>query len=287
MATHIIASAMPPKKAVDFTRYRIVKPAWVMDSIQAGRLLPWTDYRVIEDGPRQKTIKFGDGKMFSQSTQQSPRGYRDQTQNSFYASQFQKPSQTPASSSPFRPGSAIKPPPAFLPPSDKVEDIDDMDVDALVHAPTERLEESEEKSHIPPIASEHTSPSLKIESAKIISEPVTEPPKVLATDRPDPPGGVSKAKPLTSEEHNALLLADPKIRKSSTANPDFLKQFYSESRLHHLSSWKAQLKARMQSMAAEKGPALKGIRKKGSRCYIMHVDFDSCKLLGELCLVHG
>src|SRR5512140_901971 len=37
MATHIIASSMPPKKTVDFTKYRVVKPAWVIDSIKAGR----------------------------------------------------------------------------------------------------------------------------------------------------------------------------------------------------------------------------------------------------------
>jgi len=41
---------MPPKKTVDFTKYRVVKPAWVMDSIKAGKLLPWSNYRVIDDG---------------------------------------------------------------------------------------------------------------------------------------------------------------------------------------------------------------------------------------------
>ena len=67
MATHIIASAMPPRKTIDFTKYRIVKPSWVTDSIHAGRLLPWTDYRVIDDGPRQKTIQFDGGRIFSQA----------------------------------------------------------------------------------------------------------------------------------------------------------------------------------------------------------------------------
>ena len=84
-------------------------------------------------------------------------------------------------------------------------------------------------------------------------------------------------KVITAEEHNALLLADPKVRNSSTANPDFLKQFYSESRLHHLSTWKAELKSRFQKMAAQKSASQKppAKRKPGSRRYIMHVDFDS------------
>src|SRR2546421_3211284 len=36
--THIIASNLTPKKAVEFQRYRIVKPAWIVDSVEAGKL---------------------------------------------------------------------------------------------------------------------------------------------------------------------------------------------------------------------------------------------------------
>jgi DNA repair protein REV1 len=261
MATHIIASAMPPKKTIDFTKYRIVKPAWVMDSIKAGKLLPWTDYRVIDDGPRQKTIKFDGGKMFSQATQQSPVGYREQTQNSFYNSQFQKPAgrvESQGSSSPFQPPSARKPSPTAL---ETIDDFDDMDLDMLV---------------------EDLGTSKQDNQGDTLTEPPNlddsrEGPEAQESNRatnvlPKPPSG----KPMTSEEHNALLLQDPKIRKSSTANPDFLKQYYSESRLHHLSTWKAQLKSRLMSMTADKGLAAKTAkRKSGSRRYIMHVDFDS------------
>ncbi len=90
MATHIIASSFPPKKTVDFSNYRVVKPAWVVDSIKAGKLLPWSDYRLFDEGPRQKTIKFDGGKMLSQTNQQSPSSYREQTENSYYGIQFQR-----------------------------------------------------------------------------------------------------------------------------------------------------------------------------------------------------
>ncbi|KAK4033136.1 hypothetical protein C8A01DRAFT_40423 [Parachaetomium inaequale] len=263
MATHIIASAMPPKKAVDFTKYRVVKPAWVMDSINAGKLLPWSDYRVIDDGPRQKTIRFDGGKMLSQATQQSPLGYREQTQNSFYTSQFQKPADrlgSQGSSSPFQPPSARKHAPAAL---ETIDDFDDVDVDMLFEDPVAAKRDTQGKvptlNQRPPDLEED-----KPEEAEGLGSDE-------APDAPQPPPG----KPMTSEEHNALLLQDPKIRKSSTANPDFLKQYYSESRLHHLSTWKAQLKSRLMSMTAEKGPAPKAKRKSGSRRYIMHVDFDS------------
>ena len=265
MATHIIASSMPPKKTVDFTKYRVVKPAWVVDSIQAGRLLPWSDYRVIEDGPRQKTIHLNGGKMFTQSAQQSPRGYREQTENSFYTSQFRKSGMnldSQGSSSPFQPPSAKQPP--FVVPG-RPEDIDEMDLE-MTRSPSVKVgagrglrdavvdTEVDEKKPIEPL----------------VLQPVPE--------RPEAHQSPPKKKPVTSEEHNANLLKDPKVWKSTTANPDFLKQFYSESRLHHLSTWKAQLKARMQAMATARGPAItKRVRRRGIRRYIMHVDFDSCK----------
>ncbi|KAK4239799.1 hypothetical protein C8A03DRAFT_32074 [Achaetomium macrosporum] len=262
MATHIIASTMPPKKTIDFTKYRVVKPAWVIDSIQAGRLLPWADYRVIDDGPRQKTIKFDGGKMLSQATQKSPAGYREQTQNSFYASQFQKPTAclgSQGSSSPFQPPSARK---SALAELETIDDFDDMDVDMPVDTAAEKE-----------LQGGRSSPSDQLPNVQGNRQEAEDQGPDQGVNSPkQPPAG----KPMTSEEHNAMLLQDPKIRKSSTANPDFLKQYYSESRLHHLSTWKAELKSRLMRMAAEKIPTAKASkRKSGSRRYIMHVDFDS------------
>ncbi|KAJ5759642.1 hypothetical protein N7520_006798 [Penicillium odoratum] len=87
-ATHIIASSLTPKKCEEFKRYRIVKPAWVTESIKAGRLLPWHDFRVVDEGQAQKVLKFGGGRMSSQAS--TPRsGYKDQSSTSWYNSQMQ------------------------------------------------------------------------------------------------------------------------------------------------------------------------------------------------------
>lgn len=239
MATHIIASSLTPKKAIEFKNYRIVKPAWVVDSIAAGKVLPWSDYRVIDEGPRQKIIGFDDGRLSSQATTPQ-KGYKDQIQNSFYTSQFKSPA-SPAnrfgSSSAFQGSTSLKFTPSRLASLEGIEDDDEM-ADAESQQDCERGSEEREMSA--------------------------------------PPQDPSK-KPMTSEEHNAWLLSDPKIRKSSTANPDFLQQYYSESRLHHLSTWKAELKARMQKLANDQGAgATRAIKRRpGSRRYIMHVDFDS------------
>lgn len=270
MATHIICSSIPPKKAAELANYRVVKPAWVLDSVAAGRMLSWTEYRVIDEGPKQRTIKFDAGKMLSsQPRQQTPQGYREQTENSFYTSQLKK------FSSPAQP----KTPSKILPiVNDNIEDFeDDMSIDLLQVPPSSKSE--------PPALAESDAPSnerfntppyqASLEAA-LEAQPTT--PDIAEPENPEPEnlGEMHPAKPITSEEHNARLLADPKMRKASTANPDFLKQYYSESRLHHLSTWKAQLKSRMQNLAAEKGPAKKLAKwPAGARRYIMHVDFDS------------
>lgn len=87
-ATHIIASSLTPRKCEEFRRYRIVKPAWVTESIKAGRRLPWNEFRVVDEGQSQKVLKFSGGNLGSQSN--SPRsGYKEQSGTSWYNSQFE------------------------------------------------------------------------------------------------------------------------------------------------------------------------------------------------------
>ncbi|KAK1636796.1 impB/mucB/samB family protein [Colletotrichum phormii] len=278
MATHIIASSVPPKKSMDYSRYRLVKPAWVTDSIAAGRLLSWSDYRINNhDGPRQKVFKIDESNKLSQSTPQVKRGYRDQTDASFYTSQFKGSTTSPAtpslshfaersesplaqrhgrsSHSPSVSETMKKPP---LKPKDDVEEFDDMEIDELMVG---IVPEEDKAVKVEKVEANTAPPKAEEEPMRGIEEPKQE---------------SKSSEDMTSEEHNAILLSDPKIWKSSTANPDFLKQFYSESRLHHLSTWKAELKSKMQNLAKAKGPSLKSVRRRpGSRRYIIHVDFDS------------
>lgn len=253
MATHIITANLTLKKAAEFSRYRIVKPAWIVDSIKAGKLLSWTDYRVITESPSQKVLMFGSSGGLTQ-TSPSPvrRSYKEQTENSFYTDQIKAESQsrlmnpllgkTPLLSRQQAERSVDVLPDASGLAASKPED--EMDYSANVT--DEREFKVEPEAQLAP------------DSASLVDASKTPP------------------KHMTSEEHNAWLLSDPRIRQSSTANPDFLKQFYSESRLHHLSTWKASLKSSMQRLASEKGLSnQKKTRRPGSRRYIMHVDFDS------------
>ncbi|KAI1341531.1 impB/mucB/samB family protein [Xylariaceae sp. FL0016] len=271
MATHIIASTLPPKKMVEFNKYRIVKPAWVTDSIQAGKMLPWSDYRVVDETPRQKTLKLNDNGISTQAhSQKSPlAGYRGQTENSFYTSQLESFADTLNSKDTIR-DSPSRLGPIASDSSDSRNDPDDVAAAEISKPGTNTA---------PDVPS-----NVNLDSATTVESNITGIPDVVSPSKACPQRAeVSEAQPsleksraMTSEEHNALLLQDPRMRKSSTANPDFIQQYYSESRLHHLSTWKADLKSRMQKLAAEKGSQRKSTnRKPGARRYVMHVDFDS------------
>lgn len=253
MATHIITATLTPKKAIEFSRYRIVKPAWVVDSIKAGKLLPWSDYRVLGESPSQKVLKFDSDRGLTQSSPTARRGYKEQTENSFYTSQIKAEAQRNIATQ-----LTEKSPLSNRWQNDRSGELLQSTEETRASAPDERYATGNAGDE------EFKDEPMDLEDQLV---PLSTGPTDLSKIPP---------KNMTSEEHNAWLLSDPKIRKSSTANPDFLKQFYSESRLHHLSTWKANLKSSMQRLAAEKGLSNRKVKSRpGSRKYIMHVDFDS------------
>ena len=316
--THIIASTLTPKKKVEFRKYRIVKPAWVVDSIKAGKLLPWDAYRVVDEGVGQQILGFDGGSIISQRNSQHG-GYRDQTDASWYTEQVQ---------------SVVK---ALddgndenLLPSNLLTDSSTMfeeNVDENVKIPQRNLEDLSEEvvgsrsrgtsqssvdsefegnddmddlenfsqrtqsiGDFIPVEPEQPMPSIikSDENNSILFEDryprsQTGFPKLLIigeelslNDNIENTALKIQKTEMTAEDYNAALLADPKKRKSTAVNPEFLKQYYEESRLHHLSAWKAELKSKLQALAAEKTSSqkLQEKRQPGSRRYILHVDFD-------------
>ena len=296
--THVIASSLTPSKKVEFRRYRVVKPSWVVESVKAGKLLPWNNYRVVDEGPRQNVLGFQGGNVISQASTQRT-GYREQTDTSWYTERVKDVATKLGASTPGY----------DLPPSgQRSQAIEDMS-SITPHAPEPSggaFAENPQRSPIREASEslvsrnseeEATSTVSNGEMAKTGSPPTTPKSGVVtlenirgsldaSTERVDsterraaegPAQSISKKARMTAEEHNAALLADPKIWKSTVVNPDFLKQYYEESRLHHLSTWKAELKARLQSLARDRNDPQTARRKQlpGSRRYILHVDFDS------------
>jgi DNA repair protein REV1 len=315
--THIIAANLTPKKAIEFRRYRIVKPAWVVDSVAAGKLLPWDAYRVIDEGSGQRLLGFDEGRIMNQANTRQ-RGYRDQTNTSWYTGQVESVAkdiddddgaQFPSTQAVSMNGvdtymaGPFKEKAQMLTPKDKeVEDenpsscgsfdvtssLEDALKTAAIRGNPDKQVLSKERTSRAFSPDSENQPITACPAENVEMSEANLPSPEVSNDQPLPVPGKrpheldstspsKKAKAMTAEEHNAILLADPHIRKSSTANPEFIKQYYSESRLHHLSTWKSELKSRFQQMTAEKSASQKQLAKRepGARRYIMHVDFDS------------
>lgn len=310
--THIIASNLTPKKKIEFQKYRIVKPAWVVDSVKAGKMLPWNAYRVVDEGVGQQILGFDNGNVVSQTNSQRT-GYRDQTDKSWYTSQVRNVADvldgrrdTPLGSSLATPtdgelsiqngAQALHRSLDSSVESDisKREGTEGPEHNQLQGERDNSLEQDEvnvyvernaENAHFPRDASTEKSPSgLEHEEHRPGDErPDQDQPLDVSLLEMDSPlhalNGQASRSPhaMSAEEHNALLLADPRVWKSTVVNPGFLKQYYEESRLHHLSTWKAELKAQLQALAAEKTSSQRSRERRlpGARRYILHVDFDS------------
>lgn len=396
MVTHVIAGGLTPKKKLEFARYRCVLPQWIVDSIAAGKLLSWQNYRVADEGKNQKLLSFSEKGLVSQTNTRED-GYRKQTDASWYTEQvkewanelheglhlskrdyrnvfsdnykddFHDPTLdpiedhnlediseseeqidalAPLSSDPmgYKPPSFTASPPK---PSINIELASPVDTNELeksfqgvlttppwpsaqpdpyvqdrgtqiinkAAAPSTRPDPRrddvlnlEAASHLPnalPSDQPKSTVAIQVSSGheEVSSEAQPDPlpipefkgePWIPTSAQPEPAAELQKHtlhehqdsakvqgskavnKAMTAEEHNTILLSDPHMAKSSTANPDFINQYYRESRLHHLSTWKAELKAQLQARAqASSSQHQKPKRSVGTRRYIMHVDFDS------------
>jgi DNA repair protein REV1 len=248
--THVIASNLTPKKKVEFARYRIVKPAWIVDSIAAGKILPWEGYRVVDEGEKQKVLGFQDGAVVSQANTQR-HTYREQTDTSWYTSQVR--------------GIASGLDGSVAADSDSIlggmKDVSDGKPLTQAKSAVDARAGQDEAEDVITAANEsfginddlfdemveYPDPTVQGESGAISQLPRTLDTHHVSTDTahvkeasPSPSTVKSPEKrQLTAEEHNAMLLSNPHMAKSSTANPDFINQYYRESRLHHLSTWKS------------------------------------------------
>jgi DNA repair protein REV1 len=272
--THIIASSLTPKKRDEFRKYRIVKPAWVVDSVDAGRLLPWDSYRVVDEVASQKVLRFENGALQSQINEREY-SYRDQTEKSWYTSQLKKTDDSTQH--------------RFIAVSPAIEKTDVTSSNPISN-PDSDYGDFPASASPPETISKPLPPNMN-------DEPVINDSRGAVDDQVDGLGQTETitedlnvlkdpqlvrenipVKPdMTPEEYNALLLSDPHMRQSSVVNPDFLNQYYRESRLHHLSTWKAELKAKLQAATQEKTDSNKSVKRRvpGARRYVLHVDFDS------------
>ncbi|SZF03054.1 unnamed protein product [Blumeria hordei] len=307
--THIIASNLTLKKAKEFREYRIVKPAWIVESVAAGRLLQWDKYKVLHERPTQQLLQFNNGGIgFQKNVPQG--GYHEQTDTCWYSKNLTTiinsiEDKHICDQSPSDPGKSYQlisdPSPIekvevksqkttpstpqlfkrdLLPESLPIKstlanelnkvDCNTGKIKNLMETP-QSTSTSISQSPLFKKSRDHSNLGLKADLSRPILEHEINPPKNENLSE------VRDIKSIGHENCNTLAVTNTKPRNISAADPKFIAQFYAESRLHHLSHWKSQLKSRFQKLAcktaADQVTSLK--RDSGARRYIIHVDMDS------------
>lgn len=182
--THVVTCSLTAAKVKEFKHMKVVGPEWLLDSVAAGTLLPWTNY-VFHPGGRSEQSQ---GSQIGQTTLQL-QAARSASSSTPKAEQFD-----PAGAS----------------------DQGDAGPSKQVRLEPEPsgLEWSPRPLHI-------TDPGKEEDAAR------------------DP--GYAARGPNEMAER---VMANPQWRAAHTSiAPDFIEDFYKNSRLHHLSTWKAELKS--------------------------------------------
>ncbi|CCU76247.1 DNA polymerase [Blumeria hordei DH14] len=272
--THIIASNLTLKKAKEFREYRIVKPAWIVESVAAGRLLQWDKYKVLHERPTQQLLQFNNGGIgFQKNVPQG--GYHEQTDTCWYSKNLTTiinsiEDKHICDQSPSDPGKSYQ---LISDPSP----IEKVEVKSQKTTPgTPQLFKRDLLPESLPIKSTLANELNKVDCNTGKIKNLMETPQSTSTSISQSPL-FKKSRDHSNLGLKADLITNTKPRNISAADPKFIAQFYAESRLHHLSHWKSQLKSRFQKLACETAAdqvtSLK--RDSGARRYIIHVDMDS------------
>jgi DNA repair protein REV1 len=278
--THIIASNLTPKKRVEFERYKVVRPEWIVDCVKAGKTLPWNNYRLIVQGSqrmlgtsqvsvvdgyrsvssRDERVVLGGGGLTGGSQESSSyptppemKSFElDETNDVNEGSMEQMGGETDGQQDP-----------AAIPVSSlKGEEAlgDNLDIPSTL---------SSIQISSPPVPNK-PSTTLNTEVSTSIDPHSPEVPTKDPLDEPSPDLKTIPKEDIAtiSAAHNATILANPSLRPHTVVDPAFLKSYFDQSRLHHLSTWKANLKSQMQQLLQPPR------RHTGPDRWILHVDFD-------------
>ena len=167
--THIITCSLTPAKLREFKHMKVVRPEWLVESAEAGVLLPWSNYFYVQ--PERPEVSQG-----AKNNQTTLLDGIKVPPNPSTTTTFKVP-QTPQPKTPTKPQ---------------------------------------------PVAAK--SPSKEPAAVEL------------------PRYASSTSNPLATR-----VMANPDWRKAHTSvAPDFIEGYYKNSRLHHLSTWKAELKGLVQ-----------------------------------------
>lgn len=243
-ATHIVCDKLTPKKRVEFRNFRVVRAKWITDCVELQQLLDWKEYRLIEE------IEYDQRRLgFSRIAASAETNEK--------ANSSSKTSDEPEFEEVYLNDE--------LDHNDEVELNDEFKrnghpqlLDNLLHS---RLDHSgnDQTDHTNAIASPYDDNNDAAIDHQQIKHNEGKIPRKTTVD-----GGLSQFQ--VSRPKQAFGQMDAK-------HPEFLAHFFANSRLHHLSTWKADLKSKFIRLVANR-PQVARKDPAAIRPLILHIDFD-------------
>ncbi|KAI0344985.1 DNA repair protein [Trametopsis cervina] len=219
LVTHVITCSLTPAKIREFKNMKVATPEWLLKSVEAGVLLPWHEfkYKPAERHDESQGKTAGQKSLFDGFVSQQSKGTPtsssesntvdlnlvDDAEESWVLKHPQVPQQVP--------GPTPADPPVVI--------HENLDVPTTPTRPRPGT----------PTKPANTTPTRPL----------------LSTD-PSTPEKAARVPGYATDKSNVAAqraMADPAWRAAHTSvAPDFIEGFYRNSRLHHLSTWKAELR---------------------------------------------
>ncbi|QRV86890.1 DNA repair protein REV1 [Ceratobasidium sp. AG-Ba] len=280
MVTHVITSGLTPAKAVEFKHMKVVRPEWIVESVAARKLLPWSNYRWVpqSDGSTQSPVPNTPMPSSSIPLPLSSPIHPNSSVKPLDPTSMRKitaPAPTPLLASELHPPANDNSPLQVSPVS--VLPVDALEPPAPAPGPLSRTTDPFPAPNLPP-------------------KPTTRPRAPSRSRMPPPaaPSGPSKpsyaAHKSNPEAERLMKSAEWREAHTAASGEMYIQGYYQHSRLHHLSKWKAELRdlvAKAQEEAeSQVSSNIIGLESLGSRRkdkgkgranekVIMHCDFDS------------
>ncbi|KAI5965818.1 REV1 [Candida pseudojiufengensis] len=250
-ATHIICDRLTPRKNVSFRNCRVVKAQWIVDCVEAKELLDWQKYRLILDvSYDQKRLTFGNNNKNDEDVDGKEVIY------SGNCAEYQTRAENTLIA--LNGGVIIQQGNDKM--LNRIDEDDEEEIQSTLLRHEENILEKSQKLE----SSQESANYDDVEDFPVLDKIPTENDK-----------GVHKVR--------GKFVLDAR-------HPDFLAGFFANSRLHHLSMWKSDLRLKFlkriikENLHKPKQDAFSGVQKNRKKI-IMHIDFD-CFFATASCLKH-
>lgn len=272
-ATHIVCDKLTPRKRIEFRNYKVVKAKWIADCVDQNKLLDWREYRLINEVDfDQQRLGFDNlGTVEQLNVIDKSEISDDKTNLSDGPVDHDNPEDSGDDLDAFDDlqvdfENGLE---DYL--EDFGDNIDGVERDLGNDLETE-LETNQEQE--PEIHSERPSGNDDFPNSNNLLEKNTElldhSSTTIETDGvPENMSGgnqmILQLNAAQGQSHHGAMDAK---------HPDFLKHFFANSRLHHLSMWKADLRSKFLRLVMSKSQQSQPKETAGKEKVILHVDFD-------------